>query len=213
MDIRVPVIHAVTSDAVLAIPTFADLARRVMRVLGASGAVHVRGSRASGARLFAVAEALAAEQATTGAWIVVNDRLDVALAAGAYGAQLTSRSMRMADARLVAGGLPLGASVHYASEAEVAEREGADWLVAGNVFETGSHPGAPGHGDGFAAALRDVTSIPLVAIGGIKPHHVGPLLAAGFHGVAAISGIWAAADAERAAVEYLSAYDAHRASH
>ena len=83
--------------------------------------------------------------------------------------------------------------------------------MLGNIFATRSHPGAPGAG---IAALRAVcarSAIPCIAIGGVRPPQVGELLRAGAHGVAAISGIWNAADAERAAIDYLAAYDVERA--
>lgn len=201
-----------TSDDVLAQVDFGDRARAVMRALGGRGAVHLRGPRTAAARLFALADELADVQRETGAWLVVNDRLDVALAAGARGLQLTSRSLSVADARRLADELRVGASIHSATEARVAEREGADWVVAGNVFGTTTHPGEPGRGLSFAQTVRRESEMPCVGIGGIKPEHVGALLDAGFYGIAAISGIWGATDAERAAVEYLSAHDGHRAS-
>ena len=178
-----------------------------MGALGARGAVHLRARIVPTARLFALAQALAGAARQTGCWVVVNDRVDVALAAEAYGVQLTSRSMRVADARAIAPALALGASVHAADEAGTAEAEGASWVVAGHVFETASHPGEPGRGMRFAEALRAATRLPCVAIGGIRPAHVRALRDVGMYGVAAITGIWGAADAERAAADYLSAYD------
>jgi thiazole tautomerase (transcriptional regulator TenI) len=207
---EIPVIHAVTSDEVLARAGFVAQARAVMGALGRRGAVHLRAPHLPVARLFDVAEALAAEQEASGAWVAVNDRVDVALATGARAVQLTSRSMRIADARRLAAGVRLGASVHAAAEAAAAEREGADWVVAGHVFETTTHRGEAGRGLPFIEALRRATVLPCIAIGGIRPSRVGRLLAAGVHGVAAISGIWDADDAERAVIEYLSEYDRHR---
>ena len=196
-----------TDDLILTRPWFVDRAGRVMGALGARGAVHVRARIVPAARLFALAKALMDGARQTGCWLVVNDRVDVALAAEAHGVQLTSRSMRVADARGIAPRLALGASVHAVDEALTAEGEGASWVVAGHVFATASHPGEPGRGLRFAEALRAATRIPCVAIGGIRPSHVRALRAEGVHGVAAITGIWGAADAERAAADYLPAYE------
>ena len=204
--VRVPVVHAVTSDEIVARPDFVDVACGVMGVLGARGALHLRASRLGAARLHELAQALAAAQSITGAWLVVNDRLDVALAVQARGAQLTSRSLLTADARHAAPSLALGASVHTVAEGIEAARAGADWLVV-------SHPFAPAAGelaDGgtmLIERLAAVTSVPLVAIGGVRPQHCRALRMAGAHGVAVIRGIWDAPNAERAAADYLSCHD------
>jgi thiamine-phosphate diphosphorylase len=203
----VPVIHVITDDLIITRPAFSDRARSVMGVLGPRGALHVRARVVPAMQLYVLAEGLVDIQAATGCWLVVNDRVDIALAADARGAQLTSRSLVIADARAIAPGLALGASVHSAEGARAAEVAGADWVVAGHVFQTASHPAVGAQGVPFMAAVRAATRLPCIAIGGIRPTHVRALRAAGVYGVAAISGIWGAADAERAASDYLSAYD------
>ena len=202
--LRVPVIHAVTSDEIVARTDFIDLACGVMGVLGARGALHLRAPRHTAARLYELAEALAAAQNITGAWLVVNDRVDVALAVRARGAQLTSRSLLTADARQAAPALALGASVHGVAEGVEAAHAGADWLVVDHAF-------APTVGDGTMTTrierLAALCSAPIVAIGGIRPRHCRALRMAGAHGVAVIRGIWDAPNAERAASDYLSCHD------
>jgi thiazole tautomerase (transcriptional regulator TenI) len=202
-----PVVHAVTSDEIVARPGFVDLACAVMGVLGPRGALHLRAGRASGARLQELGESLAAAQAVTGAWLVVNDRVDVALAVRARAAQLTSHSLVMADARRAAPGLKLGASVHDLADGVEAARSGADWLVAGHVLAA-SHADAEQEGGmAFVEALVAATAAPVLAIGGVLPRHCRALRLAGVHGVAVIRGIWDAPNAERAASDYLSCYD------
>lgn len=203
----IPVIHAVTSDEIVARPDFIDVACGVMSALGSRGALHLRAGRTSGARLQELGEALAAAQKITDAWLVVNDRVDVALVVGARGAQLTSRSLAVPDARLGAPELSLGASCHAVPEGCAAAAAGADWLVAGHVFVTQSHPGVPARGMGLLEGLVRATKVPVVAIGGIRPQDCAPLRQAGIRGVAVIRGIWDAPNAERAAGDYLSAYD------
>ncbi|HEU4566188.1 MAG TPA: thiamine phosphate synthase [Gemmatimonadaceae bacterium] len=205
-----PVVHAVTDDLILTRHDFRDRARDVMSALGPRGAVHLRARIIPAASLLAMAEWIAGVREETGCWLVVNDRVDVALAADADGVQLTSRSLAVADARRLAPELAVGASIHEVEAGIEAERAGADWVVAGHVFETASHPGEEGRGLPFIAALRRRVHLPVVAIGGIVPARVAELRAAGVHGVAAISGIWGAHDAERAATDYLSAYDGAR---
>jgi thiamine-phosphate diphosphorylase len=157
-----------------------------MRALGDRGAVHVRARALSAARVYEITVALLPAQERTGCWVVVNDRLDIALAAVARGAQLTSRSITVADARRIMGDGPLGASVHAVDEAIAAERAGADWVVAGHVFATPSKGMTPGRGVELVRAIAAAVRTPCIA---------------------AISGIWDAGDAERAATDYLSAYE------
>lgn len=202
-----PVIHAVTSDEIVSRSDFIDVACAVMAALGPRGALHLRAGRITAARLQALAGGLEAAQAVTGAWLVVNDRIDLALGARARGAQLTSRSLRVADARRAAPALALGASVHSLDEARVAASEGASWLVAGHVFATTSHPGEEGRGLSFLRAVTQAVTIPVVAIGGVRPEHCRVLRQSGAYGLAVIRGIWGAPNAERAANDYLSAYD------
>jgi thiamine-phosphate pyrophosphorylase len=136
----------------------------------------------------------------------VNDRVDVAAAAGAHGVQLTSRSLPPADARAV-GPNRIGASVHSLDEAIAAVAAGADWVVAGHLFATPSHPGAPGRGIGLLRAIAAVVPR-VIAIGGLTPARAALVAAAGGAGVAAIRGIWDAPDPGGAAADYLSSYDA-----
>jgi thiazole tautomerase (transcriptional regulator TenI) len=203
----VPVVHAVTSDEIVARADFIDVACGVMHALGARGALHLRASRLAGARLQQIGEALAAAQTITGAWLVVNDRVDVALVVRARAAQLTSRSLLMADARRAAPSLALGASVHDITEGIESAEHGADWLVASHVFAPAAQPSVAGNGMTFVEQLVAATTVPLIAIGGVRPQHCRALRMAGVHGVAVIRGIWDTPNAERAASDYLSCYD------
>lgn len=136
------------------------------------------------------------------ALFLVNDRIDVALAAGADGVQLGGRSLPLAEARrLVGEGMLLGRSVHSASEAALAREEGADFLVLGTIFETASHPGVAGAGPDLVRAARARVDIPILAIGGIKAGNAPAVMSAGADGVAVISAILAAADPRAAAAE------------
>jgi thiamine-phosphate diphosphorylase len=200
----VPAIHAVTTDEIVARPDFVQRAAGVMQALGARGAVQLRAPRTSGAKLYAIASELAKVQETTGAWLVVTDRVDIALATGARGVQLTSRSIGVADALVVAPALAIGASAHSLSEARAACEALATWLVVGQL--TAERRGVPG-----PRALRELVAecgIPVVVIGGVTPGHVRALRGLGVYGVAAIRGIWDADRAESAAAEYLAACDA-----
>ncbi len=196
--------HAVTSDEVVARPDFVDVACGVMGALGPRGALQLRVSRLADPRLDEIAEALAAAQAITGAWLVVIERVDVALAVRARAVQFTSRTPLTATVRELAPTLALGASVHGVPEGIDAARAGASWLVL-------DHPFAPASPEDAGATrierLATQVATPIIAIGGLLPQHCRALRMAGAYGVAAIRGIWDAPNAERAASDYLSCHD------
>src|SRR6185437_8528644 len=117
----------VTTDDIVGREDFVSLAASVMRAAGPRGAIHVRGSALTARRVHDVAAELAHHQETTGAWLVVNDRVDVALAVGARGLQLTTRSLSLEETWRAMARSPsavprpsIGASVHTAAEARAA---------------------------------------------------------------------------------------------
>ncbi len=146
------------------------------------------------------------------AWLIVNDRVDVALATGADAVQRTSTSLGIHDIRVIAGSrLRIGASVHSREEAVDAEAAGADWVTFGPVYDTPSKRryGAP-QGLAKLEAVAKAVRVPVVAIGGITPSRVTEARAAGAYGVAVISAILAAASPPDATREFLEALDKAR---
>jgi thiamine-phosphate pyrophosphorylase len=139
--------------------------------------------------------------------LVVNDRVDVALAVGAGGVQRTSTSLTVRDIKGIARGeLLIGASVHSLEESIEAEGAGADWLTFGPVYDTPSkRPWGPPQGLGALERVAAAVRIPVVAIGGITPERVAEVRAAGAHGVAAISAIVAAENPPAAVGRFLEA--------
>ena len=140
-------------------------------------------------------------------FVIVNDRVDVALAVGADGVQRTHASLSVEELRVVADKrLRIGASVHSLDEAKAMAGQGADWLFFGPVYDTPSKRayGAP-QGltalEGVAAAV----DVPVIAIGGITPERVADVRRAGADGVAVISAILAADDPAAATRRFLDA--------
>lgn len=134
------------------------------------------------------------------ALVIINDRVDVALAVGAAGVQLGEQGLTVSAAREAAADrLLIGRSVHSAEGAEQATAAGADFLVLGTVFTSISHPGRTGAGVDLVRRAASVTRLPLLGIGGITPGNAGDVVAAGARGVAVISAILSAPDPERAA--------------
>jgi thiamine-phosphate diphosphorylase len=141
--------------------------------------------------------------------LVVNDRIDVALATGADAVQRTGVSLTVADMRAIAGArLRIGASVHSRTEARDAELAGADWVVFGPVYDTPSKRafGAP-QGLDALERLAGESRIPVVAIGGVTPPRVPEVMSAGAAGIAVISGILGAPSPADATREFLEAID------
>ncbi len=182
-----PVVHAVTDSGVVMHEGFLERASAVMRALGPRGALHLRSSRLGGRQFHEIATLLGMMQKTTGCWLIVNDRVDVAAAVGARGVQLASHSMGIRDALAVAD-IPVGASIHSVEEAIDAEKSGAAWCVAGTVFETPSHEGRSPARVEFVEQVVKAVKIPVIAIGGVRPEDVAVLKQAGAHGIATIRG-------------------------
>jgi thiamine-phosphate pyrophosphorylase len=124
----------------------------------------------------------------TRARVLVNDRIDVALAAGAHGVHLRGDSMPAPRLRgLVPQGFLVGRSVHGVEEAvRVSGDGGLDYLLYGTVFSTASKPGHPPAGADAVAAVSASTLLPVLAIGGVTLDTVGRLADTGAAGFAAI---------------------------
>ena len=150
--------------------------------------VQVRERDLDGGPLFALVERCLEAVRSTRTRIVVNDRLDVALAAFAHGVHLRGDSMPAERLRVVTPpGFLTGRSVHAVDEARrVTAAGGLDYIVFGPVFPTPSKPGHPGVGVRALAEVVRATPVPVLAIGGITPDTMTHALAAGAAGVAGI---------------------------
>lgn len=150
--------------------------------------VQVREKDLPSRELLALVRAALARTAPYGARILVNERLDVALAAGAHGVHLPAAAPA-ADAlrRIVPSGFLIAVSTHTVAEVRRAEREGADLAVFGPVFPTASKPGL--RGIPGLTGLREACSgarIPVAALGGVIPEREARCREAG---AAAVAGI------------------------
>jgi thiamine-phosphate pyrophosphorylase len=188
-----------------------DLLAVVGQCLGAGlPAVQLREKDLGAVEVLALARELRRLTAAAGAWLIVNDRADVAVAARADGVQRTHTSLSVEDLRVVADRrVHVGASVHSVEEAEAAERAGAEWIVFGPIYDTPSKRryGTP---QGLAALTSTTRKldIPVIAIGGITPERVAELCDAGAAGVAVISAILTADSPPAATQRFLAALDA-----
>ena len=179
----------------------AEIAQRA--VAGGADAIQLRDKWLSGQELLAAATAVREVTHDAGALFIVNDRLDVALAAGADGVHLGENDLPIDHARKITPpGFIIGASVGSVATAVSAEVAGADYVALSPTFSTASKADAgPGHGLALLSAIRSAISHPLLAIGGINPGNVGDVIAAGADGVAVISAVVGQPDITAAARE------------
>ena len=192
-----PRLHAVTDARVLADP---DLGRKAAAIaaVGPAIALHLRDRTATTHHLAEVGRRFVALARPPEATVLVNGRADLARALGAQGVQLSAGDLLVADVRQVLGKGWIGRSVHSLEEARAAVEEGADFLLAGSIYETPSHPGRAAAGIGFIPACAALGR-PVIAIGGITPERAVECRDAGAWGVAAIRALWGADDPSAAA--------------
>ena len=194
-------LYLVTDRALARGRPLADVVRAA--VAGGVTCVQLREKEAS-AREFAVAaRELLALLRPLGVPLIVNDRIDVALAAGADGVHVGQQDLSVADARrLGPPGWIVGVSAESVADAARAERDGADYVGASPVFATPTKADhAPPLGLAGLRALRAATKLPLVAIGGLHSGNARETIRAGADGLAVVSAIVAADDPRAAAAE------------
>lgn len=180
------------------------VARAAAAVRGGATMIQVRLKHATGRELVEVTRAMVGAVTVP---VLVNDRADIALAAGAAGVHLGVDDLPVAAVRAMApAGFLIGAS--FGSEGERANAEGADYVGIGPVFGTLSKSDAgEAIGPAGLARLIALSPVPAVAIGGMTAANAGEALRAGAAGVAVIRAVLGAADPERAARELRAAVD------
>lgn len=179
-----------------------ELVARAAALAGACGpgalAVQLRHKRATGAQLAALSRALLAVLRPRGALLLINDRVDVALAVGADGVHLPEAGLTLDEVHALRGALLCGVSRHSAAGAAAAARAGAALVQLGPIYATPSKAayGAPLGLETLAAARAASGDTCLVAVGGMDRERAAAARAAGADAVAAIRAAWGA-DAAR----------------
>lgn len=178
-------------------------------VAGGVTCVQLREKTASSREMLEQARELLAVLRPLGIPLIVNDRLDIALAAGAQGVHLGQHDLPLDDARrLVPPDFIVGISAESTADAVAAVAGGASYVAASPVFATPTKTDtAPALGLSGVAALRAALpgSCPLVAIGGIHVDNAAAVLAAGADGLAVVSGIMSAPSPRAAAAAFRAA--------
>lgn len=191
-------LYLVTDRSLAGATPLPDLVASAVR--GGVTAVQLREKECSTREFVELARALKTLLAPLGVPLIVNDRVDVALAAGADGVHVGQSDMDCRDVRrLIGPSAVVGLSVETLDQALAAPLE-ADYLGVGPIFATPTKiDAAPAWGLAGLSALRGVSHRPLVAIGGIHGDNAGSVIGCGVEGIAVVSAICAAPDPELAA--------------
>jgi thiamine-phosphate pyrophosphorylase len=166
---------------------------------GGADLVQLRRKGDDGLATLRLAERCRAITAAAGVLLVVNDRLDVAMAVGADGVHLGQDDLPLAVARRLWPAGLVGRSTHTLAQAQEAEREGADYIGVGPVFATPTKPGRPAVGLGLVREAAASVRIPWFAIGGISAETLGAVVGAGARRVAVVRAVCGAPDVAAAA--------------
>ena len=174
---------------------------------GGAGWVQVRDKHAGARALYEIVVAALAVARPLGVKLIVNDRVDVALAADADGAHVGQEDVPADAAREILGpGRIVGVSTHSTEQARAASRLDVDYVAIGPVFATSTKENPdPVVGLAGVAAARAVVARPLVAIGGITLERAPSVIAAGADSVAVVSDLAAGGSIEARVSEYVAA--------
>lgn len=195
-------IYLVTDDGCLQGRALIDCVREALE--GGVTLVQYRAKTASSAEMYAEALQLKALCDSFNVPLIINDRLDIAMAVGAAGVHLGQDDLPCAAARKLLGeDYLIGVSAHNPAEAKAALQSGADYLGCGAVFGTATKADVKKLGTDGLAAICKAKGLPVVGIGGVTADNYREVRAAGADGAAIVSGILAQPDI-RATVEAIA---------
>lgn len=186
-------IYLVTDDGCLQGRALLDCVREALE--GGVTLVQYRAKKASSAEMYNEALQLKALCDSFNVPLIINDRLDIAMAVGAAGVHLGQDDLPCAAARKILGeDYIIGVSAHNPAEAKAALQSGADYLGCGAVFGTATKADVKKLGTDGLAAICKAKGLPVVGIGGVTADNYREVRAAGADGAAIVSGILAQPD-------------------
>ena len=186
-------IYLVTDDGCLQGRALIDCVREALE--GGVTLVQYRAKTASSAEMYAKALQMKALCDSFNVPLIINDRLDIAMAVGAAGVHLGQDDLPCAAARKLLGeDYIIGVSAHNPAEAKAALQSGADYLGCGAVFGTATKADVKKLGTEGLAAICKAKGLPVVGIGGVTADNYREVRAAGADGAAIVSGILAQPD-------------------
>ncbi len=201
----------VITDRKLAAPrSVVEVVQAALR--GGATVIQLREKEAPTREMVELGMALLRVTRPAGVPLIVNDRVDVALAIDADGVHVGQDDMPAALARkLIGPDKILGVSAETVEQALLAQRDGADYLGVGDVYGTPTKPDAgPPIGLEGLRRIVEAVDIPVVGIGGITPDNAAAVIEQGAVGVAVISAVFAAPDPEEATRRLRAAVEAGR---
>ena len=200
-------LYAVTDRR--ALPVGVTLAQAVEAALdGGVTCLQLREKEASAGEILALARTLLPLCRARRVPLLINDRVDIALAAGADGVHLGQEDLPLPEARALLGpDRILGATAHTVAEALRAQAEGADYLGVGAMFPTGTKTDTVPTSADTLKAICAAVSIPVVAIGGVNAENLPTLAGTGIAGAAVVSAIFSQSDLTAAARALRTAAD------
>lgn len=175
--------------------------------------IQLREKDLAGRAFFDLAREVRGLTARADALLIINDRLDIALAVGADGVHLGQDDLPVDRARQIATDLVIGASTHSVEEASRAQALGTSYINIGPLFPTRTKQWS----DDFLGlqgltTISSAVSIPFSVMGGIKQEHIPALRAAGAQTIAVVTAVTEAADPQQATAELLAAIRAEVAT-
>jgi len=200
-------LYAIIDSQALGSRRHLEVAEQLIR--GGARAIQLRDKLSSKGELLPIAEQLKKLCAEQGVLFIVNDYLDIALAAGADGLHLGQGDLPIAVTRgLLPIDMILGGSVNTVEQAKAAEADGADYIAVGSMYPTSSKEKPKIVGPERLRQVRRAVSLPLVAIGGINKDNAAEVSAAGADAVAVISALLGAKDVAEAARKIIAGFEA-----
>ena len=154
-------------------------------------AIHIREKTKSASELHDLVQQLGACGVPLSK-LIINDRVDVAHVCKVGGVQLAYHSLPVVSIKKMFPNLRIGSSCHSIDEAIKAEKHGADYVLYGHIFPTQSKPGIQPKGIEELKLVNKQLTIPVIAIGGIKPENTQQVVHSGASGIAVMSGVFEA---------------------
>ncbi|HOP56209.1 MAG TPA: thiamine phosphate synthase [bacterium] len=197
MDLK---LYVITDEKVGLSRSHSFLAEEALK--GGATAIQLRDKEKGGRELYRIGVKIRELTRRYKALFIVNDRLDIAMAVGADGVHLGTEDLPVSVARRIAGkNFIIGASVSSPEEALLAEKEGADYISAQSIFRTSSKENVKIIGLEGLRSIVNVSSLPVIAIGGINKDNVKDVIRNGAKGIAVISAAVSEEDVKKAVEE------------
>lgn len=187
-------LHAVT-DGSKSVEQLADI---ILSISASVDYVHIREKEKKAGEIIRLIELLI-KSGFPNQKLVINDRLDVALVTGIRNVHLPGCGIPVQKVKGAFPDIRTGVSVHSLEEAVTAEKDGADYIMFGHIFQTNCKKGKAPKGVDVLRKITECVKIPVIAIGGIEPGNIKQVLEQRAAGAAVMSYIFSSSDPENAA--------------